>query len=578
MNVLGIKPSLGKLTPLTGGGRHDGGACLLVGGEIVAAAEEERFTRNKHALDEFPHHSLRYVLEAGDLSLSDVDAIGVGRDRSRRADVLRQRPRSLVPSSPGDVVSLAREFATLGAVRAGMDLDVVDSHIHAPAPGVPAPETEFVGPYERVAHHRCHAASAAYCAPAERPVAVTIDLRGEHDSTVLWDADLERVRTFPWYNSVGRFYAAGVNYLGYPRGWDAGKVMGLASYGEHREDLESAFESLVEYGGGEYDVTAITNADDPVAVLESKLGPRRSRDEPFTDRHRDVAFQLQATTERIVTDLVDHHLAEQGSRSLALAGGVALNCKLNREIAALDRVDDLFVQPAANDAGLPLGAALAAHRRAAGERPDPAFEHPYFGPGYGNDEIEGVLSGAKVEFERVEDVAERVAGLLADGALVGWFQGRMEYGPRALGNRSILADPRSSASKDAVNRNVKHREEWRPFAPSMLATASDEYLERGGEYPYMIVLDAVPEAKRGDVEAVVHVDGTTRPQTVRESTNDRYHRLIEAFGERTGVPVVLNTSFNVAGEPIVESPEQALRTFSATGLDALAIGDYLVEK
>lgn len=578
VNVVGIKPSLGKQEPLKGGDRHDAGACLLQNGEIVAAVEEERFTRNKHALDEFPHNSVGYVLDAGGLSLEDVDAIGIGRDRSLRAKLLRQRPGSHVPTSPGELLSVVRELATLGAVRAGVDVGLVDKHVHSHSPGVPAPTTDFDGEYESIAHHRCHAASAAYCAPADRPAVITIDLRGEHDSTVLWDADLQRVKTFPWYNSIGRLYAIGVTFLGYPRGWDAGKVMGLAPYGEYRESFDEAFESLVEYGGGDYDVTAITDASAPVDVLEANFGEPADRTDEFSQRHRDFAYHLQLTTERIVTDLVDHHLADLGRRELALAGGVALNCKLNREIADLERVESLFVQPAANDAGICLGAALEAHRRATGQRPDPTFEHVAFGPGYGGDEIERVLSGAKVEYERVDDVTERGAELLAEGNLLGWFQGRMEFGPRALGNRSILADPRTVASRDEVNSGVKHREPWRPFAPSLLAEAREEYLESGAESPYMIVLDSVPESSREAIEAVVHVDDTTRPQTVREDWNERYYRLIDAFGDRTGVPVLMNTSFNVAGQPIVESPAQALQTFYSTGLDALAIGDYVLTK
>lgn len=578
MNVVGIKPSLGRQTPLKGGDRHDGGACLVRDGEIVAAVEEERFTRNKHALDEFPHHSVRYVLDAGECTLADVDVVAVGRNRSKRVALLGGASGSTLPTSLREVLSLVREVTTLGAVRFGFDVRLVDDRIHESHPGVAPPEETFSGTYETISHHRCHAASAAYCAPVDRPVVVTIDHRGEHDSTVLWDADLKRVKTFAWDNSIGRFYAAGVNYLGYPRGWDAGKVMGLAPHGDRREVFEREFESLVDYGNGDYDVTAITRADDPVELFEARFGPRREPGGAFDAHHEDFAYHLQTTTERIVTSLVEHHLVDCDAGDLALAGGVALNCKLNHEIRSCDAVESLFVQPAANDGGICLGAALEATRLASGERPDPTFEHVYYGPTYERSAIEAVLDGAKVAYERVDDVADRTAALLAEGDIVGWFQGRMEYGPRALGNRSILADPRSSAFKDAVNDDVKGRESWRPFAPSLLVEAADEYLCDGREAPYMVVVDDVAPAKRDEIEAVVHVDGTTRPQTVTADANERYYRLIEAFGERTGVPVVLNTSFNVAGQPIVESPEQALATFYSTGLDGLAIGDFLVWK
>jgi carbamoyltransferase len=579
MNVLGIKPSLSNGTPLKGGGRHDAGACLVRDREIVAAAEEERFTRNKHALDEFPHFSIEYVLDAADLSLADIDVIGIGRDRSNRTKLLRDAPAEhLVPTSPTDLFSLFREVSTQVAVRRGVHVDLVDREIHRGHPATSPPTGAFTGTYETVSHHRCHAASAAYCADADRPVVVTVDARGEHDSTVLWDRDLRRVKTFSAANSIGVFYAAGVNYLGYPRGWDAGKVMGLASHGEYRERFDAGFDSLVEVGGGEYDVTAITDASDPVGVLEDTFGPRRPPTDEFSQRHRDFAHHLQSTTERIVTHLVDSHLADVGHDRLALAGGVALNCKLNREIRRLDRVASLFVQPAANDSGLCLGAALEAVSRASGARPDPTFDTVYYGPGYDTAAIESALTTANVDYESVADPAVRAAALLAEGNVIGWFQGRMEFGPRALGNRSILANPTAQAYADEVNRGVKHRESWRPFAPSILDDHRSEYLSDGAAYPYMIVLDSVPEAKREEVPAVTHVDGTTRPQTVSKADNPRYYDLIEAFHRHTGVPVVLNTSFNVSGQPIVESPEQALSTFYSTGLDALVIGEYLLTK
>ena len=579
MNVLGIKPSMSNLTPLKGGGRHDAGACLLIDGEIVAAVEEERFTRNKHSLDEFPHHSIRYVLDEGGISLSDIDILGVGRDRSNRREILREEaPQSLIPTSATDLFSLFREVSTQIAVGRGEIANLIDRRIHRGSPGVSPPSTRFSGEYETISHHRCHAASAAYCANSHRPTVLTIDARGEHDSTVLWDHDLRRIRTFSKDNSIGLFYALGVRYLGYQRGWDAGKVMGLASYGQHRDKFQKIFKSLVTVEDGEYDVTSLTKADAPIQLLEEKFDLGRPPTEEYTQRHKDFAFHLQSTTERIVTHLVDHHLSHSNKNDLALAGGVALNCKMNREIADLECVDSLFIQPAANDSGICLGAALEAHKRATGSRPDPVFEHVYLGPSYRTGEIGDILSSSKVQYETIDNPSRRAAKLLSEEALVGWFQGRLEFGPRALGNRSILANPISRTSTEKVNRNVKHREPWRPFAPSILADATEEYLQDGGYLPYMIRLDSVPEEKRGEIPAVVHVDGTTRPQTVSKTTNERFYEVVSEFEELTGTPVILNTSFNISGQPIVESPEQAIRTFYSTGLDALIIDDYLLLK
>lgn len=572
MYVLGIKPSLGQQSLLKGGGRHDAGACLLHDGEISAVAEEERFSRNKHALDEFPEDSIKYVLDERGITLSDVDVIGIGRDRSNRFQMPLYDPRSYVPTSVKDVFFLFRELSTLAAVRRNIPVERVDQRINSLF------RDRFTGDYYTISHHRCHAASAAYCATTDRSAVITIDARGEHDSTVLWNPELQRVKTFPWYNSIGLFYAIGVNYLGFRRGWDAGKVMGLASYGEYRDSFQQELDSLVEYGGGEYDVTAITKADNPVNLLKDRFGPDRTYPDEFTQRHKDFAYHLQLTTERIVTDLVEHHIDNMNTDKLSLSGGVAMNCKMNREIADLDCVAELFIQPAANDSGICLGAALEAYKQAAGTRPNPAFEHVYYGPKYSDNEIETTLEEAKLEYDEVDDICSEVAQLLANGDIVGWFQGRMEYGARALGNRSILANPTSETFLEKVNENVKHREPWRPFAPSLLHEARDEYLKNGEEAPFMILLDSVPETKQEEIEAVVHVDGTTRPQTVRRSVNERYYRVIENFESITGVPVVLNTSFNVAGEPIVESPEQAVQDFYSTGLDALAIEDYLLSK
>ncbi|MFC7076776.1 carbamoyltransferase family protein [Haloarcula halophila] len=574
MWILGIKPSLGKLSPFNYWGYHDGGACLLRDDKILAIAEEERFTRDKHANHTFPTESIRYVLREAGLKLDAIDVVAIGRDPrlQKNATFEEYKERKSPPTSLRDLYDLATAGESALAAYGNVHIREVASRLADLADGT------FDVEYLTVPHHRCHAASAAYCASEPEPVTLTIDGRAEYESTVLWDENLNRIETIPHTNSVGKLYSLGAKYLGFRGRVDAGKVMGLSSYGSHRESFETAFEEFVEVGEGTYNVSTVTRSEDPVALLESYFGERSRYGEPFEPHHQDFAHHLQIATEQIVVELARSLTVQTGNHDLAIAGGVALNCKANRALKDATFVDSLFAQPAANDAGVCLGAALDAYRQVTGEAPDPTFDGVYFGPSYGNEEIEQLLENTKLESKRFEDICSETARYLADGYLVGWFQGRMEYGPRALGNRSILADPRDEDSLDLVNANVKNREKWRPFAPSLLAERRDEYLESGDESGYMIVLDRISETKQDEVPAIVHVDGTCRPQTVKEETNPRYHRLLREFESITGTPVLLNTSFNVAGEPIVESPEQALRDFYSTGLDVLVLEEYLVTK
>jgi len=571
MYVLGIKPSLGR-DLFRFWGTHHGGACLLDGNDIVAAAEEERFTREKYGWETFPNQAIEYVLDEARITVADLDTIAIGREPRKRIEELKRDPRSLVPSSLKQGLHAFEDLKTAIAILKGIHVGQVEREIDALSTHA------FEGRFESIAHHRSHAASAYYCADADRPLTITIDAMGEHDSTVIWDRTLERHKEFSLDNSIGFLYSKGTQYLGYRHGGDAGKVMGLAPYGEYREDFAETFDHLVDYGDGEYDVTRVLDPNDSVGLLEEHFGERRTHPEEFKQYHKDFAYHLQLKTEKIVTHLVEYYTDTLGCNAVALAGGVAMNCKLNREIRNLDCVDSLFVQPAANDTGICLGAALEGYRREIGMAPDVSFTDVYLGPSYSNAQIESELEKNRLDYDVSTTICARVADLLADGNLVGWFQGRMEFGARALGSRSILADPRNAESLDLVNKKVKNREPWRPFAPSLTYESRETYLENGEESPFMIVLDTVAADKRDEIPAVVHIDSTSRPQTVRPETNERYHTLLTKFEERTGTPVLLNTSFNVSGEPIVESPRQAIQDFYGTGLDALAVGDFLLTK
>jgi carbamoyltransferase len=537
---------------------------------IVAAAEEERFNRIKRS-GKFPEGAIEYVLEEADLSPEDIDTVAI--PRKPILDNKRLQPRhlnDLILASAGEALRLVNHTA----VR-------ISNHLDKPRTAI---SDEFREAFSEdiedrityVPHHRAHASSAFHCSGFDEQIGLTMDGSGEYESTVLWNASLERERTFSNENSMGLFYRVGTKYLGFRGSRDAGKVMGLASYGEYRDEFAAAFEEITSVDSGEYNVSAVVDGD--VEFLEKHFGERRVYPEKITERHQDFAYHLQRRLEDIVLSLVRNHVSNTGCHNVSLAGGVGMNCKLNREIKNLDCVNNLFIQPAANDSGLSLGAALDVLADETTDDPEIQFNNVYFGPQYQIDSVESLLNRTKLEFERADDVERKTAQLLHDGYLVGWFQGRMEFGARALGNRSILANPSEEEYKDLVNLNVKDRENWRPFAPSLTHEAREEYLVNGDESPYMILLDEVKDQKQQEVPAVTHVDGTCRPQTVRREANPRYYDLLDEFGKLSGTPVLLNTSFNVAGEPIVESPEQAIRDFSSTGLDVLVLNEYIITK
>lgn len=573
MYALGIKPTMNS--EFDWWGYHDPSACLLQGGKIVAAAEEERFTREKFApRPTFPKQSIEYVLSTEEIGLDDVDVIGIGRDQRRWKNRLLATPREFVPDSfsiktvyNGFQLAAKVFFAELGypLVEVGRQLEEIFG-------------VDVTDKLVQRSHHQCHAASARYSSGFDRPVTITIDAFGEDDSTVVWDPQLNRIKTFRRPNSVGLFYAAIGRYLGFRGHRDAGKVMGLAAYGGNDPEIAKVFANLTSIGDGDYDVTEVIDGQGYSDHLERVLGPSRNRSDPLEPRHENIAHHLQQRTIEIVTEIVRHYTSELNTSSVCLAGGVAMNCKLNTAILDLPCVDKLFVQPVANDTGISLGAAFEAYRRERGEQPNPELRHLFLGPEYDNSYVERHLENSKLDSMYSDHIWEDVADLLVDNNIVGWFQGRMEFGRRALGNRSILANPTSDTAKELVNSAVKNREQWRPFAPSLLHDRRDEYLVRKIESPYMILTDKIQPEKRSEIPAVTHVDGTARPQTVRETVNGRFYRLIESFGRKTGTPVVLNTSLNVSGEPIVESPKQAISLFMNTGLDALAIGDYLLTK
>lgn len=513
---------------IDGCGSHDPGAVLLSGGRPVFGIEEARLVRRKHASLTFPERSIRACLSYADCALSDLDSI-------------------LVPwnGSPGPV----RERLT----DVGTDLP----------------------PVRTFDHHRSHAASAFFPSGFDEALVLTVDARGDRAATVVWHGrgrDLDRLRTYEAPNSLGYFYAAVTGYLGYRIFGGEGKVMGLAGYGKANPLVASPLRRAVQTGL-DYDVTPLVGGGIPggIARLEELFARPRGAAGASRDWQADLAGAAQSILVETVREIVEHYCESFGVGRVCLAGGVALNCKLNKRVAELPAVDRLFVQPVAHDTGSALGAGLLA----AGSRPD--FSTLSLGPSFPPATVAGLLDRRNIRYTEPDDLVGRVADLLADGAVVGWFQGRTELGPRALGNRSILADPRTERTRDRVNAFVKRRAAWRPLAPSLLAEAADDHLRDPRPAPFMIQCFDTRTETRDDISAVVHPgDGTTRPQVVPSDERSRFARLLDTFGDLTGVPVLLNTSFNRRGEPIVTTPLEALDCFAETGLDALAIEDFLL--
>ena len=431
-----------------------------------------------------------------------------------------------------------------------------------------------------VDHHLAHAISAYGFSGFDDSAIVIMDGRGAWEATSIWhghDGRIEHVLTIPFPNSVGGFYSAFTDYLGFAPNSDEWKVMGLAPYGKPGVNLDA----FIDPEATPYRVHSkrLNNGRTGKASgIAEVLGPPRAAESEIDDRHKNIAYAVQDYCERAMMSVVQMALAKTKSRNLCLAGGVALNSKANGKILASGIVEKIFVQPAASDDGVALGAALAPYLDRGGRLPNRAMRHAYFGPAFDDEVIETALKTYKLRYSRMNDPAAKGAELLSQGKILGWFQGRMEFGPRALGSRSILADPRDPEMTAKVNNAVKFREWWRPFAPSMKKETAGDFVESATDSPFMILTAQVRAEKRTVIPAVTHVDGSARPQTVEREVNPLYWRLIDEFDKRTGVPVVMNTSFNLRGEAIVHTPTDAVRTFFSSGMDALLIGSFLVEK
>lgn len=557
---------------------HHSSAVLLRDGSPVAMCEEERFVRIKEAPGRFPLNALQFCLQKAKITIHDVAAIGWNWD-----PVASTERRKGQRSAAVRTLSSLAQFAFRNTPLRAFESNVTDGVL--PERVVRKLRSELlywfnVGsepPVFCFDHHLAHAASAYYASGFEKSTVVTWDCWGDHLSGLVACGDgpkLEVIEEMPFSQmSIGMLNDFVYEFL---RTSEKGNLMGLAPYGTAKGYLDE----LANVGSLSMRMDLLSqHAPFPESFTKLAGKPRRPG-EPLEQRHKDLAADLQQKIDAFGMKIVKSAIAAAGKRNLCLAGGCALNAALNGKIGRSGMVDSLFVQPEAGDAGGALGAAYLAHMELGKTLPRKELTHAYWGPSYSNEEIVEQLDIVKVPYEILGDgdIAPLVSDLLVQGKIVGWFQLGSEWGPRALGGRSILADPRHEEIRDRVNLAIKYRDWWRPFAPSMLADQAAEYVEGCFLAPFMIVTFPINQAHAREMAGVTHVDGSTRPQMVLREANPRYYDMIQMFGQKTGVPMVLNTSFNLKGEPMVNSPRDALRTFFSSGLDALIMNNVLVRK
>jgi carbamoyltransferase len=586
MHILGINAYHGNSS-----------AALISDGRLVAAVEEERFNRVKYAAG-FPVAAIRYCLGAGGITLAEVDHIAIPRNPWARL-ATKFFYAMKMPSFARERAKVMTRF--VGIPEALARAFEIDPH-------------QIRGRFHKIEHHQAHLASTFFVSPFEQAALLSADGLGDFASTMWGTGQGNRMHidgsiAFP--HSLGMYYTAVSQYLGFRKFGDEFKVMGLAAYGEpaflgeHRRILlangeanghsngKVEFQLGLEYfkhhrTGPEMTWSDAGKTPELGAMysdyMAERLGPARDPAAPVEQIHRDGAASLQARLEEVLYTMLRALHARTKQKAVCLAGGVAFNCVANGKIYDQTPFEQIYVQPSSGDAGLAIGAAYFVHHQVLGQPRSFVLDHAYWGPEYSAGQIRTAIESSRLQSEGMEilelseeDVAKETAKEIAAGKILGWFQGRAEWGPRALGNRSIVADPRRPDMKDILNARVKHREMFRPFAPSVLAEATGEYFEKTYPSPFMTQAYSVKREKRKEIPAPTHVDGTGRLQTVTLEANPRYWRLIREFANLTGVPVVLNTSFN-DNEPIVCRPEEAIDCFLRTKMDVLVLGDTLVRK
>ena len=547
---------------------HDAAAVLLRDGVPVAAVEEERLSRVKHHFG-MPERAVAEVLRIGGIGIDSVDRVAFYMDARLWLAFFGSH---FLLNLPGSLRFTARRPALWKSFLG------VEGRFRR--------TFGYRGPFHHVEHHAAHAASAFYPSGFEEAAVLTVDGAGERVTTLLGEmrpGRLVRHRQEIYPKSIGKCWEAVTDWLGFRPQSGEGKVMGLAAWG--RPALRDRFRSVLRPDGGGSFHLELSYFDFPGGGnplygerFTREFGPPRAPDGRIEPHHEDVAFALQAATEEVVLHLARHLLERTGLRRIVMAGGCALNPPANLLVATRAGFDEVFIQPAAGDNGACLGAALVVHHRAAGIAPRWTMRDAFLGPDIGDAGAEEAVRAAGLAAERPADLEAAAADLLAAGKVIGWARGRMEYGPRALGHRSILADPRTAAMLERVNHRVKQREGFRPLAPVVRAEDQGQFVDEPVPSPYMLLTFPVKESARRRIPAVVHADGSARMQTVTEEQEPSLHRLLGLFGERAGVPCLMNTSFNRRGEPVVATAKDAVEAFLGMDLDALVLGPLLVTR
>lgn len=571
----------------------DSSACLVIDGCLVAAAEEERFRRVKH-WSGLPTEAIRYCLGVGGVKLSDVDQIAINRNPG--ANTIRKALQAI--SRRPHLSLMADRFKNALKIRSVRD-EIAN------ALGV---QTDLVtAEIKNIEHHLAHLGSSFLVSPFHDAAVVSVDGFGDFAST-MWGAgrgnriDVADRIYFP--HSLGIFYLAITQFLGFPNYGDEYKVMGLAPYGDNIEiDKLRKIIQLLPEGRFELNLDYFLHHSEGVSMgwengeptigkvfspkLEDLLGTARSKEQKLNQNHWNIAASAQVIYEEALFHILNHVQKKTGMSRLALAGGCAMNSVANGKIIQNTEFNEIYIQSAAGDAGGAIGAAFIVWNQELGNPRSFVMQHAYWGPGFSNNEISAVLRQNSEELETQSCVislveseqalCQKTAAAIAEGKIIGWFQGRMEWGPRALGNRSILGDPRRSDMKDILNLKIKRRESFRPFAPSILREYVKDWFETDDDVPFMLQVFQIQKKRRLEIPAVTHINGSGRLQTVTEEQNSRYYRLIRTFGDITGVPILLNTSFN-ENEPVVCRPEEALGCFLRTKMDVLVMGDYIIER
>jgi carbamoyltransferase len=561
---------------------HDSSACLVNNGKLIAAAEEERFTQIKHgkrpipfSAYELPFHAIDYCLKTAGIHINEVDNIAYSFDPYLLLKEEKGKSTIEIPLEPGMESGPSKWtspwdplFLSSIVNAPGQLADGYPHHLQARFKGTNPAHWKW----HFVEHHIAHAASAFYPSPYSEAAVLTLDGRGEIATTsynIGRGDKLIRIGQVDMPHSLGLLYERVTSYLGFLHSSDEYKVMALASYG--KPVFVNEFREMIHLGSdGQY---TIDNER-----LEERFGPMRKKNDPFTGHHFDIANSLQYVLEETVLELVHWLSNKTGDKNLCMAGGVALNCVLNARIRDKGPFKNVWVQPAAGDAGTSLGAAIWVDiNENKGLNKNFRMSHAYYGPDYNDTEIEKFLQWAKVPYRKLKNIAEETADILMQDKIIGWFQGRMEFGPRALGSRSILASPINPQMQARLNE-VKDREDFRPVAPVVLEEDAPEWFVNASDSPFMLFIYDVKQEKADKIPAVRHVDGTARIQTVNREQHGKYYDLLSAFKRKSGVPVLVNTSFNTLGKPIVCTPRDAIECFWSSPFDALVIGSYLVEK